>query len=74
MVKELGSLRDEVRTLRDELKIKNVVIDKYEPELKRYRSVTFLEGGFEGAREYNQELDASRIHPVIEGRRPERTN
>ncbi|OPY56977.1 MAG: hypothetical protein A4E51_00216 [Methanosaeta sp. PtaU1.Bin055] len=56
MVKELGTLRDEVRTLRDDLKIKNIVIDKYESELKRYRSVTFLEGGFEGTREYGQEL------------------
>lgn len=56
MVKELGSLRDEVRKLRDDLKLKNIVIDKYESELKRYRSATFLEGGFEGARGYNQEL------------------
>jgi hypothetical protein len=56
MVKELGSLRDEVRTLRDDLKLKNIVIDKYESELKRYRSATFLEGGFEGTREYGQEL------------------
>lgn len=56
MVKELGSLRDEVRKLQDDLRLKNIVIDKYESELKRYRSATFLEGGFEGAREYNQEL------------------
>jgi hypothetical protein len=56
MVKELGSLRDEVRKLQDELRLKNIVIDKYESELKRYRSATFLEGGFEGAREYNHEL------------------
>ena len=56
MVKELGSLRDEVRKLQDELRLKNIVIDKYESELKRYRSATFLEGGFEGSREYNHEL------------------
>lgn len=56
MVKELGSLRDEVRKLQDDLRLKNIVIDKYESELKRYRSATFLEGGFEGSREYNQEL------------------
>jgi hypothetical protein len=56
MINELGSLRDEVRKLRDDLKLKNIVIDKYESELKRYRSATFLEGGFEGARKYNQEL------------------
>jgi hypothetical protein len=56
MIKELGSLRDEVRKLRDDLKLKNIVIDKYESELKRYRSATFLEGGFEGTREYGQEL------------------
>ena len=56
MIKELGSLRDEVRKLRDDLKLKNIVIDKYEAEIKRYRSAAFLEGGYEGAREYNQEL------------------
>lgn len=42
------SIGDQVRTLRDDLKLKNIVIDKYESELKRYRSATFLEGGFEG--------------------------
>jgi len=56
MIKELGALRDEVRKLRDDLNLKNIVIDKYESELKRYRSATFLEGGFEGRREYGQEL------------------
>ncbi|NYT02720.1 MAG: hypothetical protein GKC10_08205 [Methanosarcinales archaeon] len=56
MIKELGILRDEVRTLRDDLKLKKIVIDKYESELKRYRSATFLEGGFEGTREYGQKL------------------
>jgi hypothetical protein len=56
IVKELGTLRDELRTLRDDLKLKNIVIDKYESELKRYRSAAFLEGGFDGAREYNQKL------------------
>ena len=56
MVKEMGDLRDEVRTLRNDLKLKNIVIDKYESELKRYRSATFLEEGFEGTREYGQEL------------------
>ena len=56
MVKELGTLRDEVRKLQDELRLKNIVIDKYESELKRYRSAAFLEGDFEGQREYGQEL------------------
>jgi len=58
MIKELGSLRDEVRKLRDDLKLKNIIIDRYESELTRYRNATFLEGGFEGAREYNKELIA----------------
>ena len=42
LVKQLGSLKDEIRTLHEELKLKNIVLDKYENELKRYRSAAFL--------------------------------
>lgn len=70
MVKELGTLRDEVRKLQDELRLKNIVLDKYESELKRYRSATFLEAGFEGRREYGQELiELLKRKPVIDSYR-----
>ncbi|KUK43405.1 MAG: Uncharacterized protein XD72_2213 [Methanothrix harundinacea] len=56
LVKQLGSFRDEIRKLQEELKLKNIVLDKYENELKRYRSAAFLEDDFEGARRYSKEL------------------
>ncbi|NYT01213.1 MAG: hypothetical protein GKC10_00380 [Methanosarcinales archaeon] len=58
MVKEMGQLRSENKTLKDELKLKNIVLDKYEGELKRYRSEAFLEDKFDGVRKYNKELVA----------------
>jgi hypothetical protein len=56
LVKQLGSLRDEIRKLQEELKLKTIVLDKYENELKRYRSAAFLEDDFEGARKYSKDL------------------
>ena len=56
LVKQLGSQRDEIRKLHEELKLKNIVLDKYENELKRYRSAAFLEDDFVGARKYSREL------------------
>ncbi|NYT02965.1 MAG: hypothetical protein GKC10_09470, partial [Methanosarcinales archaeon] len=56
MVKETGQLRSENKALKDELKLKNIVLDKYEGELKRYRSEAFLEDKFDGLRKYNKEL------------------
>lgn len=56
LMKEISALGQENRELRDELRLKNVVIDRYEDELKRYRSAAFLEKGFEGVRKYHREL------------------
>lgn len=58
LAKEAGELRSENKKLRDELKLKNIVIEKYENELKRYRSATFLEEGFVGTRKYDNEIIA----------------
>jgi hypothetical protein len=58
MTKELGKLRSDNKQLRDELKLKNIVLEKYETELKRYRSEAFLEYKFEGVRKYNKEIIA----------------
>lgn len=56
LMKELSVLRQDNKELRDELRLKNVVIDRYEEELKRYRSMEFIDKGFEGVRRYQKEL------------------
>jgi hypothetical protein len=56
MTREMGKLRSDNKQLRDELKLKNIVLEKYETELKRYRSEAFLEDKFEGVRKYNKEI------------------
>jgi hypothetical protein len=58
LTKQLGKLRSDNKQLRDELKLKNIVLEKYETELKRYRSEAFLEEKFEGVRKYNKEIIA----------------
>jgi hypothetical protein len=56
LVKGISGLRQENKRLRNELRLKNVVIERYEEELKRYRSAAFLEKGFEGVRKYHRSL------------------
>ena len=56
LMKEISSITQENKELRDELRLKNVVIDRYEDELKRYRSAAFLDRDFEGARKHQKEL------------------
>jgi hypothetical protein len=58
LVKEVGRLRSENKDLRDDLKQKKIVLEKYEKELKRYRSEAFLEDKFVGVRKYNKEIVA----------------
>lgn len=58
LVKEIGTLRNENKALKDELKLKNVVLEKYEGDLKRYRSEAFAEDKFVGTRKYNRDLIA----------------
>ena len=56
--RKLDKLRSENKELRDDLKQKKIVLEKYENELKRYRSEAFLEDKFEGVRKYNKEIMA----------------
>jgi hypothetical protein len=56
IVQELEALKKENKVLRDDLKQKSIVLERYENDLKRYRSQAFLEEGFEGMRRYNKEL------------------
>lgn len=56
MAKELDALKRENKTLHDDLRQKAIVIDRYETELKRYRSEAFLDKGYQGLRRYPKEL------------------
>ena len=47
LVKEIGKLRSENKLLRDDVNQKKIVLEKYETELKRYRSQAFIENKFE---------------------------
>jgi hypothetical protein len=55
-MKELDSLKNENKSLLDKLNQKDIVIERYESELKRYRSEPFLTPRFEGIRRYSKEL------------------
>lgn len=54
--KNLQDLEQEVKSLRNEVKQKNIVIDKLESDLRRYRMEPFLEDDYEGVRKFDQEL------------------
>ncbi|MDD2836614.1 MAG: hypothetical protein PHY05_10775 [Methanothrix sp.] len=41
IVKELSRIKEENKRLGDDLRLKNIVLEKYENELKRYRSEAF---------------------------------
>jgi len=56
MVKELESLKHDVKSLRDELRQKNIVLAQYESELKHFRSQAFLEEDYKGTRRYAKEI------------------
>ncbi|OPY46726.1 MAG: hypothetical protein A4E47_00513 [Methanosaeta sp. PtaU1.Bin028] len=56
LVKEIGKLRTENKELRDDLKQKKIVLEKYENELKRYRSEAFLDDRFKGVRRYSTQI------------------
>lgn len=58
LVKEIASLKKETNELREDVKQKKIVLEKYENELRRYRSEAFLEVGFGGVREYSKEIIA----------------
>ncbi len=55
-VREMEVLKAENKSLRDDLKQKEIVLERYEAELKRYRSQSFLEEDYQGMRRYSKEL------------------
>jgi hypothetical protein len=56
VVREMQTLKTENKALRDDLRQKEIVIDRYETELKRYRSQAFLGEDYQGMRRYSKEL------------------
>jgi len=54
--KQIQELEAEVSDLRQDVKQKEIVIDKLETELKELRTQPFLEEEFEGKRTFDQEL------------------
>jgi hypothetical protein len=59
MVKELAQLREENRKQREELKLKTLVLEKYETELFKLKHEAFSEPKeFDGLRRYSEELVA----------------
>ncbi len=56
IVKELESLKADNKALRDDLRQKEVVLQRYEAELRRYRAEPFQTEAFKGVRTFSKEL------------------
>jgi len=56
IAKELEQTKAENKTLRDDLRQKEVVLQRYEGELRRYRAEPFQADQFQGVRPYSREL------------------
>jgi hypothetical protein len=56
MIRELESLRNDNKDLRDDIRQKEIVLERYEAELKRYRAQPFLAENYRGVRPYSEEL------------------
>lgn len=54
--RELESLKNENKALREDLTRKNILIERYEVELKRYRAAPWRETDFKGIRSLNEDL------------------
>ena len=56
LAKEMETLKAETKALRDDLRQKEIVLERYESELKRYRAQPFQEEDYRGMRRYSKEL------------------
>jgi predicted DNA-binding protein len=56
MIKKLEDLRIDNKALREDLRQKEIVLERYEAELKRYRSEPFMNDSFGGVRTFSEEL------------------
>ena len=58
IVKELDTLKEENKKLRDDLHLRGILIEKLEAENKRHKEAAFLNPSFTGMREYDPEIIA----------------
>lgn len=56
MAKDVESLKAENKALRDDVRQKTIVLERYEAELKKYRSQSFLDEDYRGIRRYSKEI------------------
>lgn len=56
LIKDMETLKAENKALRDDLRQKEVVLQRYEAELRRYRSEPFQADQFQGVRPYSREI------------------
>jgi hypothetical protein len=56
LIKEISDLREENQKQREEIKLKSLVIEKYETELFKLRHESFLQPKFQGVHHYNEDL------------------
>jgi hypothetical protein len=56
MAKDMESLKAENKALRDDVRQKTIVLERYEAELKKYRSQSFLDEDYRGIRRYSKEI------------------
>jgi hypothetical protein len=54
--RELEGLKNENKALREDLTRKNILIERYEAELKRYRAAPWMGTEFKGIRSLNEDL------------------
>lgn len=56
LIKEMDALKAENKAMRDDLRQKEVVLQRYEAELRRYRADPFQGEQFAGIRPYSREI------------------
>lgn len=56
LTRELDEIKREIKALRDDVRQKSIVIERYESELKRLRSEAFVDSSFEGSRKCSEDL------------------
>jgi len=75
-VKELDALKEENKKLREDLRLRGMLIERLETENKKHKEAAFLNPSFSGVREYDPEIiEAIRNHgPIRTPRLLERLN
>ena len=56
LIKEISDLREENQKQREEIKLKSLVLEKYETELFKFRHESFLQPEFQGTQQFSEAL------------------